>query len=502
MYVNRKRQKGARLNGAVRWIHSDIRSIQHLFHPVRALCLRRSQGQTGTLGLAVVGSESSKEGSRCVRLRVNRGITLVVILLYNNAMKVLLLLGLAVTSLRAQVSVEAHFTQALVTGDLKTAESLLSAGLNPDSRDRFGRTLLINAATFGDNNIASLLLTYHADPNAPTKRKPNADQFPATPLQCAARTGNLQMAGLLIDAGAEINATGGEAGSTPLSFAVRFSHLDMLRLLIEKGADVNVRDAEGASPLDYAAWHGSLDMVAMLLAHGARLNESATHTGATPINEAAYRGHTALIQYLLQFHPNLEIPDKKGYGPLENAIRMGKEDSALLLLEPEAKLSNDAVEIAIKRDESRLIRELLRHKEGGGATLKSGFTPLDLAASTGSVNVTRVLLESGADANAASRNGSTPLEDASLKGFELIVALLLEHGAQVNQVNSDSGTTALYAAAAFGRDEIVKLLLERGADPSLCGRNGKTALQAAVENGFGGAAGLLRKRGGHGACKQ
>ena len=43
-------------------------------------------------------------------------------------------------------------------------------------------------------------------------------------------------------------------------------------------------------------------------------------------------GIRAVVQYLLQFHPNLEIPDKKGYGPLENAIRMGKEDSALLLL--------------------------------------------------------------------------------------------------------------------------------------------------------------------------
>ena len=77
-----------------------------------------------------------------------------------------------------------------------------------------------------------------------------------------------------------------------MSFAVLFSHLDMIRFLIEKGAEVNIRDAEGVSPLDYAAWQGSLDTVAMLLAHGARLNEPATQTGATPINEAAYRGHT------------------------------------------------------------------------------------------------------------------------------------------------------------------------------------------------------------------
>ena len=121
-------------------------------------------------------------------------------------MKLFLLLALVAISLDAQVNVAALFTKASVAGDLKTAESLLSSGLNPDSRDRFGRTLLINAVTFGDRQMASLLLSYHADPNA--KREPDGSQFESTPLQCAARTGNLEMARLLINAGAEVNATG------------------------------------------------------------------------------------------------------------------------------------------------------------------------------------------------------------------------------------------------------------------------------------------------------
>ncbi len=410
-----------------------------------------------------------------------------------------MLLAFLASSLAAQENVAALFTKALVTGDLKTADTLLSSGLNPNSRDRFGRTLLITAATLGNPQIASLLLSYHADPNA--KREPDGSQFESTPLQCAARTGNLEMARLLIDAGAEVNEKG-NPGRTPLSFAVLSGRLDMIRFLIEKGAEVNTRDAEGASPLDYAAWQGSLDMAAMLVAHGAMLNEPATQTGATPINEAAYRGHQALVQYLLQFHPNLEIVDRKRFGPIENAIRMGKEDSALLLLQAQPKLSESALEMAIKRDESRLIQEFLRRNDGGPATLNSGFTPLGLAASNGAVNVTRVLLESGAEVDAASKDGATPLEEACIRGVAPIVMLLLDHGANVNHVNSDSGATALYAAAAFGRDEILKLLLERGADPSLCGKNAKSALQAAVENGFSGVAGLLRQKTSREGCRQ
>jgi ankyrin repeat protein len=202
----------------------------------------------------------------------------------------------------------------------------------------------------------------------------------------------------------------------------------MTRLLIEKGADVNTRDAEGVSPFDYAAWQGSLDMVAVLHAHGALLNKPATQTGATPINEAAYRGNTAAVQYLLQFHPNLDIPDKKGYGPLENAIRMGKEDSALLVLKAQAKLSENALRMAVKKDESRLIQELLRRKDELPAMLQSGVTPLGLAASEGSVNVARLLLESGVEVDAMSKDGVTALEEASIRGITSIVVLLLDHG--------------------------------------------------------------------------
>lgn len=391
-------------------------------------------------------------------------------------------------------------------GDLKNAETLLSSGVDPNLSDQYGRTPLYYAALFNRNEVAALLLTHDADPNAQAHSGVLRSELPQTPLQIAASMGNLRMASMLVIAGAHVDAKT-EGGRTALDFAAAGSHLDTIRFLIEKGANANTRDADGTSPLDDAVWRGYLEASAILLANGARLNEAETKTGATPVNEAAYRGETQLVHYLLQLGPNLEIPDKRGYTALENAIRMGNGDSALLLLEatPQDQKTpeflNRMLSPAIKKNEPVVVEALLRHGARANDELSSGATPLDAAASAGALKVVRVLLDSGVDPNGAGPNGTSPLEDAALKGFDAIAEMLLDHGAQVNQVNPDSGTTALYAAAAFGRGDVVKVLLKRGANPNACGSGHTTPYKAALENGYSEIATQIQQHGGSTECK-
>jgi len=426
-------------------------------------------------------------------------------------MKPVLLLAASVSWLCAQIATpQAESRQitamemlrnAEMKGDVKTVESLLSSGLSANMTDRLGQTPLLFAMTSGWPRIVDLLLAWHADPNTPmTGANPRSE----TPLQYAAARGDLSVARSLIAAGARVNDRGG-AGRTPLHYALP-GHLDMARLLIEKGADVNLRDLEGASPLDDAVWNGNLDAAAMLLAHGARLDEPDTQTGATPVSEAAFRGHTELVRYLLRFGPDVTIADKRGRTALENAIRMGKEDSALLLLEaqPPAQRTpeflGNTLEIAIGKDQVLLAQALLSQGIKVDQTLPSGYTPLDVAAFGGASKVSRMLLDNGADPNAAGKDGTIPLEDAAGKGFDSIAKMLLAGGARINQVNADTGTTVLYAAASSGHLTTVKMLLDRGADPSSCGRNRRTPYQAAIENGHADVAAEIKSRGGTDRC--
>jgi ankyrin repeat protein len=427
--------------------------------------------------------------------------------LWIRRMKVLfVLLVFSLQSLSAEINAAGEmFTKATRDGDLKTIETLLSAGFNPNLPVH-GYMPLWFAMQFNRTDVVDLLLAGHADPNA-LVISGNASRFTETPLQFAVQQCNFQIVSRLIAAGARIDAKG-TTGRTALHYAVRDGHLDTIAFLIEQGADLNVRDAEGASPLDNAVWDGSLNTVAILLAHGARLNESDSHTGATPINEAAFMGSTPVVQYLLQFHPDLGIPDKRGYRPLDNAIRMGKEDSAVLLLKAEPKeqqtpqFFGKTMDLATKKDESILVDALLRNGAPANDLLPSGATPLDAAVSGRAIKVVRVLLDNNADPNISSKNGATPLEDASLNGSDSIVSMLLDHGAPVNRINSGSGTTALYAAASFGKGEVVKLLLNRGANPNLCGNNRKTPYIAALENGYSEVATQIRNHGGAKSCEQ
>lgn len=418
------------------------------------------------------------------------------------------LLVLSLNSLQAESAGGQMFVKAAKDGDLKTIETLLSVGFDPNVPVR-GITPLWIAIQSNRTDVVELLLAGHADPNALVMAGEKYRQYGgnATPLKLAVQLGNQRIVSRLISSGAQVNATGPH-GRTALFNAVMDAHLDLIRFLIESGAEVNLRDAEGASPLDEAVWNGSLDSVAILLARGARLNEPNTQTGATPINEAAFLGRAPVVQYLIQFHPDVDILDKHGHSPLDNAIRMRKEDSALLLLEAEPKDRRTpqfflkAMDAAVRKSEPAVVQALLRQGANANELLPSGSTPLDVAAFEGAGSVVRVLLDNSADPNLSGKSGATPLEDASLQGFDSIAGMLLDYGASVNRLNPASGTTALYAAASFGKGEVVKLLLNRGANPTLCGNNRRSPYQAALENGFSEVAADIRNHGGAKTCEQ
>jgi ankyrin repeat protein len=79
-------------------------------------------------------------------------------------------------------------------------------------------------------------------------RDPGVLTRDATLLHLAVRNDHSEMVVLLLDRGANVNATDGDY-DTPLHLALREKNVRMARILIARGAKVNLRNGDGDTPL-------------------------------------------------------------------------------------------------------------------------------------------------------------------------------------------------------------------------------------------------------------
>ena len=75
-----------------------------------------------------------------------------------------------------------------------------------------------------------------------------------TPLMGASDKGNQDIAKILLDHGADVNARGG-LGFTSLMAASEAGHLEMVKLLVDQGADVSIKNVNGDNALECAKRH-------------------------------------------------------------------------------------------------------------------------------------------------------------------------------------------------------------------------------------------------------
>ncbi len=124
------------------------------------------------------------------------------------------------------------------------------------------------------------------------------DGEPRSPLVAAARSGNLAIGKLLIDANADVefHAAGDE---TPLMAAAWHGHLDFVKHLISKKADVNQTLAGDGSALLVASREGHLETVAYLLSAGADVNTQIRGDG-TALICAVRNNHYEVSRLLLE----------------------------------------------------------------------------------------------------------------------------------------------------------------------------------------------------------
>ena len=166
-----------------------------------------------------------------------------------------------------------HYAAVLNRPDL--ARRLLDAGASIDAPLRVG------------GNTGQLVETLRAfdAPATVIRRLVNeVEGFTATPLLLSVSAGAGDVAELLLDRGANVEAAN-EIGSAPLHEAAAAGDFEIVELLLDRGANVEAADDLGETPLHAAVLSSSVEVVELLLDRGANV-EATTDSGQTPFDVA------------------------------------------------------------------------------------------------------------------------------------------------------------------------------------------------------------------------
>lgn len=129
------------------------------------------------------------------------------------------------------------------------------------------------------------------------------------------------LAKALIEKNAKVDVIGSD-GSTPLLLAAKLGNIKLAKVFIENGANVNVRNEceSEDTPLHCAVCFGHIEVAKTLIKNGANV-DAVNKNGNTPLGLATQENQVKLIKILKESGTNIDEVNKNVYIPLGCAIQ-------------------------------------------------------------------------------------------------------------------------------------------------------------------------------------
>ena len=154
------------------------------------------------------------------------------------------------------------FFKAVQFDDVRTVQSLLQRGFDPNTVNPSGHSGLMLAVREPSLKVAEVLAGW---PQTKVEVRNDKDE---SPLMLAALKGHLALVKKLVERDADVNKT----GWTALHYAASGGHLQVIDFLLENSAYIDAESPNGTTPLMMAAMYGSPESVKLLIQAGADLN--------------------------------------------------------------------------------------------------------------------------------------------------------------------------------------------------------------------------------------
>lgn len=295
----------------------------------------------------------------------------------------------------------------------------------------------------------------------------------SAPILSAIKVGNIEILQILLGHGANPNVA---CLGQPLTAAMRADRFDMAGLLVEAGINVNTLSESGRTSLMVAAT-GKLAWVKYLISVGADANIM-DHDGNSALMMAAYSGHQNIFDYLCAL---TDCEEQRQYS--QSVLPTG------LLYQERLRdtLTQTFVAAAAQGNNSDLVRMLAEGADINKLNAK-GENALHVAAARGQLEVVNLLIQAGANLEVCSDSECSPLYLAVIGNHADIVQALIHAGATLK-------IYYLIQAACFNSIDSAQILVDAGLDVNARNDIGATALETARQGKRPEIVELLRRAG-------
>jgi ankyrin repeat protein len=273
-----------------------------------------------------------------------------------------------------------------------------------------------------------------------------------TLLHHAAQSASKDIVRVLIERGANVDLLS-SMQDTPLNFACKGGHVDIAVMLMDAGADPHIPNVDGCSPVMTCVQKGRLKILEVMLDRGVRLSDVPPwNNGDTLTHMAARYGQYGMLQFLKRVGVDVVSERTSATGrcrPIDLAVENNHAHVVRLFLELGISPNSTLRTAPIRSPKLPLKSIPLLH----GAVVH------------GHQDVVETLLDGGANIDKKGDDGRTALHySITHRHSDDITMMLLRRGARID-VEDGGGYKPIHLAVQLGKEVAISELFRLGEDP-------------------------------------